>query len=84
MSIAESFGRSGFAKFINSPTGRIARLVVGLALIVWGYTQLNSGTGIVLIIIGLVPLTAGSFDLCLVSALLGGPISGKKVRELKP
>lgn len=84
MSIAESFGRSGFAKFINSPTGRIARLVVGLALIVWGYTQLNSGTGIVLIIIGLVPLTAGAFDLCLVSALLGGPISGKKVRELKP
>lgn len=84
MSIAESFGRSGFAKFINSPTGRIARLVVGLALIVWGYTQLDSGTGIVLIIIGLVPLTAGAFDLCLVSALLGGPISGKKVRELKP
>jgi hypothetical protein len=79
MSIAESFGRSGFAKFINSPTGRIARIVVGLALIVWGYT---SG-GILLIIIGLIPLVAGSFDLCLVSALLGGPVSGEKVRELK-
>lgn len=32
MSIAESFGRSGFAKFINSPTGRIVRLVVGSPL----------------------------------------------------
>jgi len=79
MNIAESFGRSGFAKFINSPAGRIARTVVGLALIIWGYT---SG-GIVLIIIGLIPLAAGALDLCLISALLGGPISGKKVREIK-
>jgi len=84
MGIAESFGRSGFAKFINSPTGRIARVVVGIVLIIWGYTQLGTGMGIVLIVIGLVPLAAGSFDLCLISALLGGPISGKKVREPKP
>ena len=84
MSIAESFGRSGFARFINSPAGRIARLVVGIILIVWGYTQLNTGTGIVLIIIGLVPLAAGAFDLCLISALLGGTISGAKVRGKKP
>jgi len=83
MSIAESFGRSGFARFVNGPAGRIARLVVGIGLIIWGYTQLNTGMGIVLIVIGLVPLAAGGFDLCLISALLGGPISGKKVRELK-
>jgi xanthine/uracil/vitamin C permease (AzgA family) len=83
MSIAETFGRSGFAKFINSPAGRIARLVVGMALVVWGYTLLVSVIGIFLIIIGLIPLVAGSFDLCLVSALLGGPVSGEKVRELK-
>jgi hypothetical protein len=83
MSIAESFGRSGFAKFINSPTGRIARVVVGIVFIIWGYTQLNTGTGIILIITGLVPLSAGAFDLCLVSALLGGPISGAKVRGEK-
>jgi len=84
MSIAESFGKSGFAKFINSPAGRIARVVVGIILIVWGYTQLATGCGVVLIIIGLIPLGAGALDLCLVSALLGGPISGKKVRGQKP
>ena len=84
MSIAESFGRSGFAKFINSPAGRIARVVAGIALIVWGYTQLDSTTGIVLIVIGLVPLVAGGFDLCLISALLGGPISGTRIRGPKP
>jgi len=84
MSIAESFGRSGFARFVNSPVGRIARLVVGIVLIIWGYTQLNTGTGIVLIVIGLVPLVAGGFDLCLISALLGGPISGASIRGTKP
>jgi len=83
MGIAEKFGRSGFAKFINSPAGRIARVVVGIVLIIWGFTGLDTGMGIVLIIIGLVPLVAGGFDMCLISALLGGPISGKKVREIK-
>jgi len=30
---------------------------------------------------GLVPLAAGAFDWCLISALLGGPISGARIRE---
>lgn len=84
MKIAESFGRSGFARFINSPAGRITRLIAGIALIVWGFTQLNNVFGFVLVIIGLIPFAAGLFDLCLFSALLGGPISGKRVRSIKP
>ena len=84
MSIAESFARSSFARFVNSPAGRIARLVVGIGLIVWGYTQLESAMGYVLVVIGLVPLAAGAMDLCLISALLGGPISGARIRGPKP
>lgn len=84
MRIAESFGRSGFARFVNSPAGRIARVVVGIGLIGWGYAQLPTGTGLVLIVLGLVPLVAGGFDLCLISALLGGPISGARIRGPKP
>ena len=84
MSIAESFGRSGFARFINSPAGRITRIVAGIVLIGWGYTQLTTVTGLALIIVGLVPLVAGALDLCLISALLGGPISGKRIRGSKP
>lgn len=80
MRIAQSFGRSGFARFINSPAGRVARVVAGLGLVSWGYTLRGSTTGIVLIIVGLVPLAAGVFDLCLISALLGGPMSGSRVR----
>ena len=85
MSIAESFGRTGFAVFVNSPAGRIARVVAGIGLIFLGWTQLDSGMGLLLlIVIGFVPLVAGVFDLCLVSALLGGSIRGARVRALKP
>lgn len=78
MSLAESFGRSGFARFINTTAGRVVRIVAGLALILWGYS-LSGTAGIVLIILGLVPLSAGVFNLCIISALLGGPISGNRV-----
>lgn len=84
MSIAESFGQSGFAQFVNSPTGRVVRLVAGLCLIGWGYTQRTSGTGVVLMAVGLVPLAAGAFDLCFISALLGGPIKGARIAKPKP
>jgi hypothetical protein len=79
MSLAESFAQTGFARFINSPAGRIARIVIGLALIGWGYTERTTSSGIVLMVVGLVPLAAGLFNLCLISALLGGPISGARI-----
>jgi len=81
MSIAESFGRSGFARFINSRAGRITRIVAGVFLIGWGYTQIATGLGMVLVIVGLVPLLAGVLDVCLISGLLGGPLSGKTLRS---
>ncbi len=84
MSIAESFGRSGFAQFVNSPAGRLVRLVAGIGLIAWGFTLRGSGTGLALMVVGLVPLAAGAFNLCLISALLGGPISGARIGKRTP
>lgn len=80
MSLSQSFARSGFAHFINSRTGRLTRIIVGLVFIIWGYAQLEQTSGIILILVGLIPLSAGLFDLCIISPLIGGPISGKKVR----
>ena len=74
MSMAESFGQSGFAKFMSGPAGRLLRVVAGLALIGWGYGQRDTTLGMVLMVVGLVPLAAGVFNLCLISALLGGPL----------
>ena len=81
MSLAESFGHSGFAKFINTPTGRIVRIIAGLALVAWGYAQLPESAGYIIIIVGVVPLTAGIFNLCLISALLGGTINGSRIAK---
>ena len=78
MTVAESFARSGFARFMNSPVGRVARLIVGAGLIGWGFSQRGTGTGIALMAVGLVPLAAGAFNWCLISALLGGPLSGSR------
>jgi len=84
MSLAESFGRSGFARFINSSAGRVLRVVVGLGLIWYGFMQGGTSTGTILMAVGLVPLAAGLFNLCLISALLGGPISGARINSNRP
>ncbi len=79
MTLADSFGKSAFAQLLNSPVGRIARVVVGLGLIAWGYPHRAGSTGIITMVVGLVPLTAGVFNLCFISALLGGPLSGARI-----
>ena len=79
MSMAQSFAQTGFARFINSPAGRILRVVAGLGVIGYGYVHRAETTGMALMFVGLVPLAAGTFDWCLVSALLGGPLSGARI-----
>ncbi len=81
MSASESFVRSGFARFVSSPAGRILRIVVGIILIALGYSLRAHAGGIVLLVFGFVPLLAGVFDLCVLSALLGGPLMGAKIRQ---
>jgi hypothetical protein len=81
MSLAESFGQSGFAQFINSRAGRVMRLVVGVGLVGLGFTQRAHQSGLILMATGIAPLLAGTFDLCLISGLLGGPFSGSRLRN---
>ena len=37
-----------------------------------------------MMVVGLVPLAAGAFDLCFISALLGGPLSGARIAKSTP
>ncbi|HTK81257.1 MAG TPA: DUF2892 domain-containing protein [Bacteroidota bacterium] len=62
--------------------GRITRIIAGSAFIVWGCTHLEQTSASVFIILGIVPLAAGSLDWCLISPLLGGPMAGRKVRAI--
>lgn len=72
-----------FVKFMASPAGRITRIVAGAALIAWGLMGLSGVTGIVVAVIGAVPLLAGLFDFCVFAPLFGAPMSGPKIRAGK-
>jgi len=66
-----------------SNTGRIVRVVAGIALVVWGWFGLAGTTGMIVAVVGLVPLVAGLFDFCVFAPLFGVPLSGPKIRAGK-
>jgi len=73
-----------FVSFMASRNGRIVRIVLGLALVVWGFFGIdNVTTGTIVLIVGLVPLAAGIFDFCVFAPLFGAPLSGPKIRAGK-
>jgi len=80
MSKSESFNQSSFSKFLNSPAGRIFRLVAGSGFVFVGYIYRDQTLGLFSIVWGLLAISAVAFDLCFISAVLGGPISGTKIR----
>ena len=67
-----------FVEFMASSVGRAVRVVAGLILIVVGIAI--GGAGWILAAVGLVPLLAGAFDVCLLGPLLGQPLAGREVR----
>lgn len=83
-SLAEGFNRSRFARFINSPSGRIFRIVAGVGFLAIGLVAISSGQliGVLSIAWGMLPLSAGLLDICYISAALGGPLAGKQIRSI--
>jgi hypothetical protein len=68
-----------FIGFMASPAGRIARIVAGIVLIVVGLVA--GGGWIALSVVGLVPLAAGAFDVCLLAPLFRLPFVGSRIRD---
>lgn len=66
-----------FARFMANPLGRGIRIVAGLALIAVGLFALKGTTGIIVAIVGLVPLLAGILNICLIAAIIGAPFRGR-------
>jgi hypothetical protein len=69
----------GFARLMASPIGRLARIVAGLALIAVGFF-VQGAWGVVIGVVGAIPLLAGVFNVCLVAPLLRVPFSGARLR----
>jgi hypothetical protein len=81
MTMYESFNQSGFSRFLNTIAGRMLRLVVGIGFLVIGYIYRDHTLGVISMVWGVLPLSAGVLDICYISAALGGPLSGKKIRS---
>ncbi|MGE5755868.1 MAG: hypothetical protein ACM35G_09155 [Planctomycetaceae bacterium] len=76
----DAFNRTRLSRFLNRPAGRVYRLVVGLAFLTVGYVTRGHALGVLSMAWGVLPLSAGALDICFISAVLGGPISGAKIR----
>jgi len=69
-----------FARFMSSLSGRLLRIVAGIVLIIVGLAVVHGIGGIILAIIGLVPLVAGVFNFCVFAPLFGGPFLPKDIK----
>jgi hypothetical protein len=76
------FAAGPLGQFMASGAGRAARVIGGIVLIGAGLLAIGGTAGYVVAAIGLVPLLAGAFDVCVFSALFGGPFAGKAIRAL--
>lgn len=76
----EAFNHSVFSRFLNSPAGRIFRLVAGAGFLAVGYIYRAHALGVLSMVWGALAMSAGAFDICFISAALGGPLSGAKIR----
>jgi len=67
--------------FLASSIGRVVRILVGLALILVGLFFLEGPVSWVVEMVGLVPLLAGVFDVCVFAPLFGLPFVGSRLRQ---
>ena len=79
--LAATFNGSGFSRFLNSPGGRIFRIVAGIGFLILSLVFRDHLLGVLSLVWSVFPLSAGAFDICYISAALGGPISGKMIRS---
>lgn len=75
------FNRTAFSAWINSDAGRTFRVVAGSMFLVVGVTFRDEWWGIASILWSILPLTAGSFDVCYISGALAGPLKGCDIRD---
>jgi hypothetical protein len=78
---AKAFNATKFSRWINGSGGRAFRLAAGTAFVVLAWASHGQWWGIAAGLWSFFPLTASIFDVCWISAALGGPLSGRKIRQ---
>lgn len=70
-----------FAKFMATWFGRGIRILAGLVLIAIGLFAVGDTAGLVLALVGVLPVLAGVFNVCLIAPIIGAPFSGRKALQ---
>lgn len=65
-----------FAKLMAGMPGRAIRAIAGLVIIALGLFVVGDVVGIVIAVVGLAPVFAGVFNVCLIAPLIGAPFRG--------
>ncbi|HEX8954350.1 MAG TPA: DUF2892 domain-containing protein [Polyangia bacterium] len=71
-----------FVRFMSSPAGRTLRIVAGLLLMFVGVAFVRGTGGLLLAVVGAVPLLAGALNLCLLAPLFHAPLRGSDLPPL--
>ena len=74
-------GNIKFAAWMAGPAGRIARIVIGAVLVVVG-VSVGGTVGIIVGLIGLVPVGLGMSNRCIISKAIGAPFKGEDAIDL--
>ncbi len=67
----------GFVNFMRSWAGRLLRITLGAVIVWFGLTRVGETAGTILALIGLVPIAAGVFNVCLLGPLFGVTLMGQ-------
>lgn len=69
-----------FIAFMASTGGRLIRIVAGILLSALGLFGMDGVAGALVVVVGMVPLMAGIFDVCLFAPLFKNPLRGADIR----
>lgn len=64
--------------FMQSNDGRLLRVVLGIVIIVVGAVAIQPPLGYIVMLVGLLPLTAGLIGVCMVGLLFGYTLAGDR------
>jgi len=81
MKTADKFNNSDFSRWLNSTRGRLFRFTAGVFFLVLGVIYDRHWFGVAALIWFIFPLSAGGLDVCYISAALGGPLKGSRIRK---
>ncbi|MBN1681312.1 MAG: DUF2892 domain-containing protein [Anaerolineae bacterium] len=73
----------GLFQFLASRAGRITRIVIGAILVIIGLAigfSTDSLVGWIVTVVGVFPIVAGTFDLCLFAPFFGKSYKGADLR----